>query len=109
MARITRKDRKMIWATSLALGLALVLTAIVNEILLRATLILRTDQLIIIAVIIALFPPGMAEYVDTRWRNSVDKNIPEFLREVSEAGRTGVTLNRAVDLASQRRYGPLSE
>jgi flagellar protein FlaJ len=43
-----------------------------------------------------------------RWRMSVDKNIPEFLRELSEAGRTGVTLTRALDLASKRRYGPLS-
>ncbi len=97
-----------VFALSIALGLIQVVTLIVNISFLTAQLIFEPDQLLFLGLIIAIFPPAIVNYLDMRWRQSVDKNIPEFLRELSEAGRTGVTLTRALDLASKRRYGPLS-
>jgi flagellar protein FlaJ len=108
MMRVSKRDKKLVIIIAIALGLTQVVTLIMNEFMIKADLIFKTDQLIFLALIIALFPPAIINYVDMRWRLSIDKNIPEFLRELSEAGRTGVTLTRALDLASKRRYGPLS-
>lgn len=106
--RVSKRDKKLVIIISVALGLTQVITVIMNEFMFKADLIFKTDQLIFLSLIIALFPPAIINFVDMRWRLSIDKNIPEFLRELSEAGRTGVTLTRALDLASKRRYGPLS-
>ena len=108
MMRVSKRDKKLVIIIATALGLIQVVTLIMNEFMIKADLIFKTDQLVFLALIIALFPPAIINYVDMRWRLSIDKNIPEFLRELSEAGRTGVTLTRALDLASKRRYGPLS-
>ena len=108
MMRVSKRDKKLVIIIAIALGLTQVVTLIMNEFMIKADLIFKTDQLIFLALIIALFPPAIINYVDMRWRISIDNNIPEFLRELSEAGRTGVTLTRALDLASKRRYGPLS-
>jgi flagellar protein FlaJ len=109
MLRVTKQEKTFVAAVSVALGLIQLVTLVINELFLKAKLILETDQLFFLALIIALFPPAVVSFLDLRWRMSVDKNIPEFLRELSEAGRTGVTLTRALDLASKRRYGPLSK
>lgn len=108
MMRVSKRDKKLVIIISVALGLTQVITVIMNEFMFKADLIFKTDQLIFLSLIVALFPPAIINFVDMRWRLSIDKNIPEFLRELSEAGRTGVTLTRALDLASKRRYGPLS-
>ncbi len=108
MMRVSKRDKKIVILIAAVLGLIQITTLLINEFMLKADLVFKTDQLIFLTLIIVLFPPAMINYVDMRWRLSVDKNIPEFLRELSEAGRTGVTLTRALDLASKRRYGPLS-
>jgi flagellar protein FlaJ len=108
MMRVSKRDKKLVIIIAIALGLTQIVTLITNEFFLKADIIFKTDQLIFLALILAIFPPAIINYLDMRWRLSVDKNIPEFLRELSEAGRTGVTLTRALDLASKRRYGPLS-
>ena len=108
MMRVSKRDKKLVIIIAIALGLTQIVTLLINEFFLQADLIFKTDQLVFLALILALFPPAIINLLDMRWRLSVDSNIPEFLRELSEAGRTGVTLTRALDLASKRRYGPLS-
>jgi len=108
MARVPRKERQFVFIISILIGVVQVASLIINEFFMKAPLVFKTDQLVFLALIIAVFPPAIVSYLDTRWKLSVDKNIPEFLREMSEAGRTGVTLTRALDFASKRRYGPLS-
>jgi len=108
MARVSKKDKKLVWVASGAIGGALVLTAAASMLVLRVPLVFEPDQLFFIALIVAIFPPALLDYMGARWKMSADKNIPEFLRELAEAGRTGVTLTRAIDLASKRKYGPLS-
>jgi flagellar protein FlaJ len=108
MKRINKREKKIIWAISLGIGVSLAVTAIVTNMFPNPSLIFTADQLFFMALVLSIFPPAMADYLDARWKISADKNIPEFLRELSEAGRTGLTLTRAVEQASKRRYGPLS-
>jgi flagellar protein FlaJ len=108
MLRVSKKDKKIVWGVSAGIGVALTATAIASQFLFTVPLIFETDQLVFISLIVAIFPPALLNYLDARWKMSADKNIPEFVRELAEAGRTGVTLTRAIDLASKRKYGPLS-
>ncbi len=72
-------------------------------------MIFSPDDLFFIALIVALFPPAAVNYLDGRWRAEIDRRIPEFLIDLSEAGRTGVTLTRAMEMSSKKKYGPLSK
>jgi flagellar protein FlaJ len=46
------------------------------------------------------------------WRNKrtrqIELRLPDFLRDVAEAGRFGMTLAEAIKVASRGRYGPLT-
>jgi len=108
MMRVFKEEKRIVWGVSVGIGVALAATAIAAQFLFTMPLIFETDQLIFTSLILAIFPSALVEYLDARWKMSADKNIPEFLRELAEAGRTGVTLTRAIDLASKRKYGPLS-
>jgi flagellar protein FlaJ len=106
--RVSKRDMRVVWAVSVATSLSVAVTAVLNALFLKMPLMFETDQMVFMALILSIFPPAAVNYLDARWKMSVDRNIPEFLRELSEAGRTGITLTRALDLASKRRYGPLS-
>ena len=60
-------------------------------------------------LVIAFSFPAIVEFNNNRWGRQVDRNIPRLLRDVTEAVRSGVTLPRALEEASQRDYGPISK
>lgn len=109
MRRVTDSEKKLVWIVSAILGLTIGLTAVINWLFMSMPLALKTDEILFLGLMVALLLPAIINVMDTRWRNALDNAIPNFLRELSEAGRTGVTLTRALELASKRKYGPLSE
>jgi flagellar protein FlaJ len=109
MRRVTDSEKKLVWIVSAILGLTIGLTAVINWLFMSMPLALKTDEILFLALMVALLLPAIINVMDDRWRNALDNAIPNFLRELSEAGRTGVTLTRALELASKRKYGPLSE
>jgi flagellar protein FlaJ len=106
--RVPSKEKRLVWVVSGVLGALLGGTAVLNIFYLKAPLIFRPDDLLFLALIVSMFPPAVVNLLDGRWKASIDRHIPEFLRDLSEAGRTGVTLTRAIELSAQRKYGPLS-
>jgi flagellar protein FlaJ len=109
MPKIEPKDKRLVAATSIVLGLLIAITALLSVSVLRASnLPLDWDQLLIVGIIIAVFPPAVVEFLDMRWQRGIDKNIPRLLREIAESGRTGLTLVRAIEVSSERDYGPLT-
>jgi flagellar protein FlaJ len=68
----------------------------------------RVNNAIALAVLIALGFPAVVEFNNFRWKRAVDRNIPRLLRDVTESVRSGLTLPRALEEASQRDYGPIS-
>ena len=61
-----------------------------------------------LGLLVIFTPPAIAEYINYRWERQVDKNIPRLLRDLEESVRSGITLPRALEEASQREYGPIS-
>jgi len=109
LVRITDKEKKIVWAISVALGLAIVGSAFAVTFVLGRELPLAWDDFLIVAIMIAIFPPAAVNYIDRRWRIALDNNIPKFLREVADASRTGLTLVRAIEVSTERKYGPLTD
>jgi len=109
MPKIEPKEKRLVTIVSVALGVTMLVATIATLILFPGvTLPLQWDRLLIVGLMIALFPPATVEYLDLRWQRGIDKNIPSLLREIAESGRTGLTLTRAIEVSSERDYGPLT-
>lgn len=111
---LERKFRLDIWAVSCLIGFFVILLPFlfglyVPESPYLIPLSQRVNNTIVFGMLIMLGFPAMVEFNNYRWERQVDKNIPRLLRDVSEAVRSGVTLPRALEEASQRSYGPISK
>lgn len=63
---------------------------------------------IIIGMMVMVGPYGF--YMSARWKRikQIESRLPDFLRDVAEAGRFGMTLAEAIVVASSGRYGALT-
>jgi archaeal flagellar protein FlaJ len=66
------------------------------------------DYIIIVTLTIGVAPPSFANLIHQRWRIKIEKAMPEFLRDLATASRTGIPLQVALEHASNRIYGPLT-
>jgi len=48
------------------------------------------------------------EFSYQRWRQQIDEAIPALLTDISAEVKTGITLDRALDIAATKNYGPLT-
>ena len=67
------------------------------------------DYMIVIALTIAIAPPSVLEIIHNQWRQKIEKSTPEFLRDLATASKTGIPLQTALEHASKRNYGPLTD
>lgn len=109
MPKIEVKEKQLVAIVSIALGIIMAAATLVAVFILRLqNLPFTWDQLLILAMVIAVFPPAVVEYLDLRWERGIDKNIPRLLREIAESGKTGLTFTRAIEVSAERDYGPLT-
>jgi flagellar protein FlaJ len=109
-----QKYRKAVWAVSASVGLSIMLIPILLGLYTPQgpyliPLSQKVNNTMALGLVIAFSFPAIVEFNNYKWGRQVDRNIPRFLRDVTEAVRSGVTLPRALEEASQRDYGPLSE
>lgn len=69
---------------------------------------LKSIDFIVIALLVALGPLGMIMGMETSRIANIEKRLPDFLRDVAEAGRFGMTLSNAIVAASEGEYGRLT-
>ncbi len=109
-----QKYRIAVWAVSGSVGLSIMLIPILLGLYIPQgpyliPLSQKVNNTMALGLIIAFIFPAIVEFNNYKWGRQVDRNLPRFLRDVTEAGRLGVTLPRAIEEASQRDYGPLSK
>jgi flagellar protein FlaJ len=104
MPKIETWEKKIAWIVSGAVGLTICATAIL---LLRGSPLF--DEYLLLAVVLTVFPPAVLDYVDYRWKRSVDKHLPDLFRSIVQAQKSGMTLPQAVEEASKRQYGPMTK
>jgi flagellar protein FlaJ len=108
------KYRKAVWAVSGSVGVSIMLIPILLGLYTpQAPYIIplsqRVNNTMAFGLIIAFAFPAIVEFSNYRWGRQIDRNIPRLLRDVAEAVRSGVTLPKALEQASQRDYGPISK
>ncbi len=104
MPRIRKWEKKIAWIVSSILGGAIVITAYIT--LWDSPLF---DEYVLLAMIVTIFPPAALDYIDYRWRRSIDEHMPDLFRSIVQAQQTGMTLPQALEEASKRSYGPLTK
>lgn len=109
MPKVSTREKRLVAYVSIGLALAISISTILVVFLYGAELALPWDSFLILALMVGMFPSAAVNVIDSKWRAGIDKNIPRFLREVAEAGRSGLTLTRAIEVSAERKYGPLSK
>ena len=108
MPKIEKKEKQLVAVVSIALGVFISIASVLSISVLHSKMPFDWDQMIVVGLIVAVFPPSIIELMDLRWQNGIDKNIPRLLREIAESGKTGLTLTRAIEVSADRDYGPLT-
>jgi len=111
-----KRDRtRLIIGTGLTLMITFIVIGVLNLVGavsfgLRAdeTAIKRFLNFVIIGVMCFIGPYGFYFHGKNTAIREIERRLPEFLRDVAEAGRFGMTLAEAVVVASAGRYGPLT-
>src|SRR3972149_2670880 len=103
MPKVETWEKRVAWTVSIALAVVVLITAFI-----RLSGLPIFDEYVLLAIIIALFPAAVLDYVDYRWRRSIDEHLPDLFRAIVQAEKTGMTLTQALEEASKRRYGPLT-
>lgn len=114
MVYFERRFTLAVWAVSLSVCLSIVLLLVVFGFYLPQgpyliPLSQRVNNAVALAVVIAFVFPAVVEFNNFRWKKAVDRNVPGLLRDITESVRSGLTLPRALEEASQRDYGPISK
>jgi len=63
---------------------------------------------IVIGIALLLGPYGIAAYIERKRIMKIESRLPDFLRDVAEASRFGMTLADSLIVASTGRYGVLT-
>ena len=66
------------------------------------------DYLLIVVFTVCVAPASFASIIHNRWKNKIEKAMPEFLRDLATSIRTGVPIHAALEHTSKRMYGPLT-
>jgi flagellar protein FlaJ len=98
----------MYGVTAVCAALAAGLLAVANIVLLVPLPFPLVTMAILAAIGCYIFP-GLAERSYNRWRTKIDDNIPNMLAGVAGSVRSGFNITRAMELAADTDYGPLTE
>jgi len=66
------------------------------------------DYFLVVVFTVGVAPVSVSSIIHNRWKNKIEKAMPEFLRDLATSLRTGVPIFAALEHASKREYGPLT-
>jgi flagellar protein FlaJ len=109
MPKIPQKTQTTIWVISISLGVAMgAIAALIFAGVFSLHEQITASDFIAFGILLTIAPPSVAFFIDTNWRSGIDANLPNLLRDIADAQRTGLSLPRAVSESSKRNYGPLT-
>ncbi len=101
--------RPLMYGITAAAAAAAAAVIFVANAFLRVPLPFPLVTMIILAAIGCYVFPGLAERSYNRWRTKIDDNIPNMLADVAGSVRSGFNITRAMEIAAETDYGPLTE
>ncbi len=103
------KKERWIWAISIIAGLAFVIFGVYIYRYPIENFMLTWLDMEVIGVLAFLAGPGIYDMIERRRIKAIEERFPDFLRDVAEAGRFGMTLAESIVVASSGRYGALTD
>jgi len=67
------------------------------------------DHVLLFSLLIAIVPPGFLHYSRRRTIKRIEEYYPNFLRDVAEMNRSGMTLTKSVNTVAKGEYGDLTK
>ncbi|MGD8506603.1 MAG: type II secretion system F family protein [Candidatus Bathyarchaeota archaeon] len=104
MPKVRIWEKKVAWIVSVSLAVIVIVNA---SLTLSGSALF--DEYVLLAVVIAVFPSAVLDYVDYRWKRSVDEHLPDLFQSIVQAQESGMALTQAIEETSKRRYGALTE
>ena len=65
-------------------------------------------NMFIISMFIAVIPYFLYRYSKYAWLKSVERQFPNFIRDLADSKRSGMTLETSINMASKTNYGKLT-
>jgi flagellar protein FlaJ len=114
MRYIERKNKLAVFGASIILGLSILSLVFIDELYFPELpyiipLTQTANNMIAVAILVAILPVSIIEYNNNRWMREVDKHVPRLLMDITESIRSGLSLFNALEVAAKREYGPISE
>jgi flagellar protein FlaJ len=105
--------RYAVYAVSIITGIVLFALIIIQgrfrpELPYVIPLDMKVNYAFTMCILIAITPPAIIEFNNSRWLKQVEKNIPRLMMDITESIRSGMPLIRAMEVAAQRDYGPIT-
>ena len=103
MPKADPKTRKIAIGVSAAVAIAIIALGFV-----MVGFTAALDDFFFFALVAAILPFAILNYIDYRWHKGVDEHLPDLFRSIVQSQETGMTLPEALEDASKREYGPLT-
>lgn len=104
MPFVKKKEKYLLYITSIISGLIIILIALQ----VYSTNTRFGDYLITISIMTMLFPIGMLNYLEYKWRKAIEERIPDLLYDIAEGQIAGMSFIRALQTAASKEYGAMS-
>lgn len=106
MPYTTKRKKQIVYALSLGLGFGIGLYGLWTLLFYNARL---GDYIIGAAIIAGLLPYSVLNFLENRWKRSIDMRIPELLEDIAEGQMTGLTFLRAIEASATKNYGAVTD
>lgn len=103
----------MVWSGSISLGLSILVISVLQRLYSPAPpfyvpLDTKANNALAMSVLIVLLVPSILDSFNLSYVRSVERNLPRFLRAVTESTSAGMILPRALSEVAESDYGPIS-
>jgi flagellar protein FlaJ len=99
--------RTLVYALSVAGAIIVSIIVVLLSATNRISLPFSDPTMIILIMLLFLVFPNFMEFSYQRWRRQIDDAIPKLLTDISAQVKTGINLDRALEMATTKEYGPL--
>ena len=100
--KIGLKERVLLLPVVIAVSIVAVVAFLVGD----ASVVGNT---IIIAMFIAVVPYFAYRYSKYAWLKGIERQFPNFIRDLADSKRSGMTLENSIKMASKTNYGKLTD
>lgn len=100
--------RNLIYGISIGLAIVASIIIVLLSVADHVSLPFPPQTMVILVALVFFIFPNMVEFSYQRWRVKIDNAVPQLLADISAQVKTGINLDRALELAAERNYGPLT-